>query len=82
MPNTQQPPDIGNDDKPASTYFEWQRRSINNPEKKGEGGDVSSLPAMPASSPWAADPVPPEPLIDRSAEDGDVMGVAIDQLNR
>jgi hypothetical protein len=55
MPDS--PPDNSDDDKPASTYFEWERRSISNPEKKGEG-DVSSLPSMPASSPWGLGPGP------------------------
>jgi hypothetical protein len=66
MPNS--PPDNSDDDKPASTYFEWERRSINNPEKKGEG-DVSSLPPLPANSPWGSGPAPGrEELIDRSED--------------
>ena len=44
-------------------------------------GISAEIPPLPPSSPWASDPVPDEPLIDRS-DDGDEMGVEIDQLNR
>jgi hypothetical protein len=64
-------------DEPT-TYFEIERRKSAAPEIGGDkiGGD---LPPMPASSPWAGDPVPDEPTIDRR-EDGDIMGTPIDQL--
>jgi hypothetical protein len=65
-------PKSHDDSDEPQTMFEWQRRSINNPELGGEGkGDV---PPMPASSPWAAsidEICGVEPTIDRSAEDAD-----------
>jgi hypothetical protein len=66
------------DDRPeATTYFELQRNRDGIPEP-GEEKPAPVMPPLPASSPWAADPVPPEPLIDRR-EDGDVTGFPIDQ---
>jgi hypothetical protein len=61
MPKT---PD-SDDDQPR-TWFEWERRKISQPELKGLNQE---LPPQPAGSPWAADPVPDEPLINRE-EDG------------
>jgi hypothetical protein len=62
-------------DPEPSTYFEIEQRRLHNP---GED-KVGALPPQPPTSPWATDPVPDEPTIDRS-DDGDVMGVPIDQL--
>ena len=65
MPNS--PPDNSDDDKPASTYFEWERRASANPEL-GEG-KISPLPPLPSSSPWGSGPGPgDEPLIDRRVD--------------
>jgi hypothetical protein len=73
MPNS--PPNISADDSSPprhlsdepepNTYFNWQRQLAD--DKPNTAAD---LPPQPASSPWAADPVGPEPLIDRS-EDSD-----------
>jgi hypothetical protein len=63
------------DDKPASTYFDLQRRASANP---GEPPIGTAIPPLPPSSPWASDPVGPEPLIDRT-EDADTVGIPIDQ---
>jgi hypothetical protein len=67
MPNS--PPDI---DKEPSTYFEIEQRRLDNP---GEEKVAPVMPALPASSPWHHDPVPPEPTIDRSQEDGDTINI-------
>jgi hypothetical protein len=53
--------------KPYSTYFEYQRQLGDD-----KPNTVHDLPAQPASSPWGADPVPPEEPIDRR-EDGDFI---------
>jgi hypothetical protein len=63
------------DDPEPSTYFEIEQNRLVNP---GEEKTAPTMPPLPPTSPWSADPVPPEPPIDRS-EDGDTMGVAIDQ---
>ena len=58
------------DDQPARTYFEWERRSINNPELKDKGGG-GTIPKLPPTSPWAAsidEVVGPEPLINTEDE--------------
>jgi hypothetical protein len=44
-----------------STYFEIEQRRLDNP---GEDKPAPVMPAQPPTSPWAADPVPPEPPID------------------
>jgi hypothetical protein len=57
--------------------FELERR-----KRHLEPGEIDindTVPAQPASSPWAADPVPAEPTVD-GTNCGDVMGVAIDDL--
>jgi hypothetical protein len=71
-----QPPLRPGDREPV-TYFELARRSKVDPGDTPAPGDT--IPPQPSSSPWASDPVGPEPLIDRT-EDADVMGVPIDQL--
>jgi hypothetical protein len=59
------------------SYYQLQRNRDGLPEAGEEKpGDV---PALPPNSPWHHDPVPNEPTIDRT-DDGDVMGVPIDQL--
>jgi hypothetical protein len=55
------------DDKPASTYFELQRRRSANP---GEEPPADRVPPLPLSSPWHHDPCGDEPHVDRT-EDGD-----------
>jgi hypothetical protein len=78
-----QPPKPPTDDgsREPVTYFELQRRRDATPEPgEAAGDDIASLPPLPASSPWSGDQLP-EPTIDRT-EDGDTVGVAIDQLNR
>jgi hypothetical protein len=51
-------------DQPARTYFQWARRF---PEPSGaKPGDA--YPKLPSTNPWAVDPVPPEPSIDRSED--------------
>jgi hypothetical protein len=62
----------------ATTYFQVQRNRDGLPEP-GESIPAPVMPPLPPSSPFASDPVGPEPLVDRS-EDSDVMGVAIDHL--
>jgi hypothetical protein len=56
------------DDEPRS-YFEFEQRKRTNPEL-GVGAISGNMkyPRLPASSPWASDPVPPEPSIDRSED--------------
>jgi hypothetical protein len=66
-------------DREPVTLFELARRSIANPPPGETPALGDAIPLLPPSSPWAADPVPSEPTIDRS-EDGDVMGTPIDQL--
>jgi hypothetical protein len=62
-----------NTDEPEpSTYFEIEQRRLVNPREEKVGGDISSLPELPATSPWSRDPVPDEPTIDRR-EDGDTL---------
>jgi hypothetical protein len=65
-------------DREPVSYFELQRRSLNSDPDIAPRTDAK-LPPLPSSSPWAKDPVPDEPTIDRT-EDGDVMGVDINQL--
>jgi hypothetical protein len=63
-----------NDSEP-STYFEIEQRRLDNPGETKVGGDVSSLPPQPKSSPWGAGPGPgDEPLINRE-EDGDKINI-------
>jgi hypothetical protein len=59
------------EDREAISYYELQRRRDGLPERGEEkiGGDVSSLPPLPSTSPWSTT-LDPEPLIDRS-EDAD-----------
>ena len=54
---------IPEDDTPK-TWFEWEQRKVSRPEVKGAINEA--LPPQPPNSPWAADPVGPEPLIDRT----------------
>jgi hypothetical protein len=51
------------------TYFELQRRADAKPEIGGES-PATAFPPLPPTSPWHHDPVPAEPLIDRT-EDAD-----------
>jgi len=52
------------DDKPASTYFELQRRASANPELPGEIS--TAYPKLPPKSPWSSEnPNPPEQLVSR-----------------
>jgi hypothetical protein len=67
-------------DREPTTYFELQRKGLSS-DPDSLRGISAEIPPLPPSSPWASDPVPDEPLIDRS-DDGDEMGVEIDQLNR
>jgi hypothetical protein len=67
--DTSSPP-LHPSDEP-STYFEIEQRRLHNP---GED-KVGNLPPQPPTSPWARDPVPDEPLIDRSIEDGDTIDI-------
>jgi hypothetical protein len=55
------------DDEPR-TYFEFEQRKRANPELGVGAIDTNKVPWLPASSPFAADPVPPEPSIDRSED--------------
>jgi hypothetical protein len=56
-------------DKEPATYFEIEQRRLTNP---GEDKiSASDIPSLPPTSPWHHDPVPAEPTIDRSREDGD-----------
>jgi hypothetical protein len=58
-----------NTDEPEpSTYFEIEQRRLVNPREEKASGDISSLPELPASSPWHHDPVPDEPTIDRTED--------------
>jgi hypothetical protein len=64
-------------DREPVTYFELERRKTADPNEPPSG----AIPPLPSSSPWARDPVPDEPTIDRSEDgDGDTMGVDINQL--
>jgi hypothetical protein len=64
-------------DREPTTYFELERQKIADPNEPPSG----AVPPLPSSSPWHRDLVPDEPPIDRT-EDGDSMGVAIDDLSR
>jgi hypothetical protein len=69
------------DDGPeATTYFQLQRNRDGLPEP-GESKPAPVMPPLPPSSPFASDPCGDEPPVDRS-DDGDQMGIEIDQLNR
>jgi hypothetical protein len=61
-------------DKEPSTYFEIEQARLDNPGEAKVGGTVHQLPPLPASSPWAGDPVGPEPTINRE-EDGDTIDI-------
>jgi hypothetical protein len=60
-------PPLHPSDEP-STYFEIEQRRLDNPGEEAVG--VVTMPPLPPTSPWASDPVGPEPTIDRT-EDGD-----------
>jgi hypothetical protein len=64
------------DDPEPSTYFEIEQNRLVNP---GEEKTAPTMPTLPASSPWHHDPVPPEPTIDRSIEDGPTINIHGDQ---
>jgi hypothetical protein len=48
--------------------MERRRRQLDEPG----GNEPGDIPKLPADSPWASDPVGPEPLIDRT-EDADFI---------
>jgi hypothetical protein len=52
--------------EPTSYFLLEQRRRLLDDER----GIADAYPRLPTSSPWASDPVPAEPLINRS-EDSD-----------
>jgi hypothetical protein len=56
------------DDEPRS-YFEFEKRKRANPEL-GVGAISGNIkyPRLPETSPWASDPVPQEPSVDRSED--------------
>ena len=61
------------DESEPSTFFEIEQRRLVNP---GEGKvSANDIPPLPPSSPWHHDPVPPEPTIDRSIEDGPTVNI-------
>jgi hypothetical protein len=63
------------DDEPeATTYFQVQRNRDGLPEP-GESKPAPVMPPLPPTSPWHHDPVPAEPTIDRSQEDGDFINI-------
>jgi hypothetical protein len=62
------------DELEATTYFQLQRNRDGIPEP-GEEKPAPVMPKLPPESPWAADPVPPEPTIDRSIEDGPFINI-------
>jgi len=59
-----------------TTYSEIANRPLADLPKPS-----NTVPPLPPSSPWSADPVPDERLIDGSGE-GDRFGVPIDQVQR
>jgi hypothetical protein len=61
------PPDI---DKEPSTFYEIEKRRLENPGESRSGG----VPKLPPESPWAAEQLP-EPTIDRSREDGNTIDI-------
>jgi hypothetical protein len=61
-------------DREPISYFELQRRREGIPEP-GEEKPAPVIPALPPTSPWHHDPVPAEPTIDRSQEDGDTINI-------
>jgi hypothetical protein len=64
------PPKSPQDEAPKpNTYFGWQSALAD--DKPNTAAD---LPPQPASSPWASDPVGPEPLINRE-DDGDTIDI-------
>jgi hypothetical protein len=64
------PPKTPADDAPAKTYFEHAWKF---PEPSGaKPGDA--YPKLPSTNPWARDPVPDEPSIDRR-EDSDTTNM-------
>ena len=77
-----------NDRKVGSTYHSVAQASID--DKRGGryaisdskqtviGSSPIAYPQQPKTSPWACDPVPPEPLIDGRGE-GNRLGFAIDR---
>jgi hypothetical protein len=61
-------------DDEVTTYHQLQRNRDGLPEP-GEDKPAPTMPKLPASSPWHHDPVPAEPTIDRSQEDGDTINI-------
>ena len=59
------------DEPEVTTYFQLQRNRDGLPDP-GESKPAPVMPALPPSSPWHHDPVPPEPTIDRR-EDADFI---------
>jgi hypothetical protein len=53
-------------DREPVSYFEMERRRRQLDEPAGN--EPSDIPKLPADSPWASDPVGPEPLIDRTED--------------
>ena len=66
-------PHSGNEPE-VTTYFQLQRNRDGLPEP-GEEKPAPVMPPLPPSSPFASDPVGPEPLIDRSIEDGPTINI-------
>jgi hypothetical protein len=61
--NKQKP---GDQTQEPTSYFLLERRRRQLDEDKGSITD--DYPQLPASSPWSRDPVPAEPLIDRTED--------------
>jgi hypothetical protein len=69
MPNS--PPDLSDDDplEPVS-YFQLEERRRGSETKLGG----EKMPPLPAAH-WSHDPCGPEPLVDRSVEDGPFINI-------
>jgi hypothetical protein len=61
-------------DREPVTLFELERRKSAGPGEDTPALPGAAFPPLPSSSPWARDPVPDEPTIDRT-EDGDTINI-------
>jgi hypothetical protein len=55
-------------DREPATYHQLQRRGLSSDPDPRLQGTSADIPPLPPSSPWASDPVGPEPPIDRTED--------------
>jgi hypothetical protein len=69
-----------NGEPEVTTYFQLQRNrdSLSEVGESKVGGDISSLPELPASSPWGSGGMPSVPDEPTSREDSDTTDMTED----